>query len=83
MIWEKFNTYRFADYMEQVIDLLKRVTTVSVGSRPASRDGGGERDGESASLSNGHLLLKSGAHGNFRSGHQRDQGRQAFAAGGL
>jgi len=26
----KFNTYRFADYKEQVIDLLKRVTTVSV-----------------------------------------------------
>jgi predicted helicase len=29
-IREKFNTYRFADYKEQVIDLLKRVTTVSV-----------------------------------------------------
>jgi predicted helicase/very-short-patch-repair endonuclease len=29
-IAEKFNTYRFADYKEQVIDLLKRVTTVSV-----------------------------------------------------
>jgi predicted helicase len=27
---EKFNTYRFADYKEQVIDLLKRVCTVSV-----------------------------------------------------
>jgi predicted helicase len=27
---EKFNTYRFADYKEQVIDLLMRVTTVSV-----------------------------------------------------
>ncbi|MBP6390259.1 MAG: adenylate/guanylate cyclase domain-containing protein [Flavobacteriales bacterium] len=27
----KFNTYRFADYKEKVIDLLKRVTTVSVG----------------------------------------------------
>jgi predicted helicase len=27
---EKFNTYRFADYKEKVIDLLKRVTTVSV-----------------------------------------------------
>lgn len=26
----KFNTYRFADYKEQVIDLLKRVCTVSV-----------------------------------------------------
>jgi predicted helicase len=29
-IAEKFNTYRFADYKEQVIDLIKRVTTVSV-----------------------------------------------------
>jgi predicted helicase len=27
---EKFNTYRFADHKERVIDLLKRVTTVSV-----------------------------------------------------
>jgi predicted helicase len=29
-IREKFNTYRFADYKEKVIDLLRRVTTVSV-----------------------------------------------------
>jgi len=29
-IAEKFNTYRFADYKEQVIDLLKRVCTVSI-----------------------------------------------------
>ena len=29
-IAEKFNTYRFADYKEQVIDLLKRVCTVSM-----------------------------------------------------
>ncbi len=29
-IRERFNTYRFADYKEQVIDLIKRVTTVSV-----------------------------------------------------
>lgn len=29
-IAEKFNIYRFADYKEQVIDLLKRVCTVSV-----------------------------------------------------
>ena len=29
-IREKFNTYKFADYKEQVIDLLMRVTTVSV-----------------------------------------------------
>lgn len=29
-IAEKFNTYRFSDYKEQVIDLLRRVTTVSV-----------------------------------------------------
>jgi len=27
---EKFNTYRFVDYKEQVVDLLKRVCTVSV-----------------------------------------------------
>jgi len=31
-IREKFNTYRFADYKEKVIDLLMRVTTVSVGT---------------------------------------------------
>ena len=29
-IAEKFNTYRFAEYKEQVIDLLMRVTTVSI-----------------------------------------------------
>jgi len=29
-IREKFNTYRFADYKEEVIDLLKRVMHVSV-----------------------------------------------------
>ena len=29
-IREKFNTYRFTDYKEHVIDLLKRVCTVSV-----------------------------------------------------
>lgn len=29
-IREKFNTYRFADYKEKVIDLLQRVTTVSL-----------------------------------------------------
>ncbi|MGZ4099551.1 MAG: type ISP restriction/modification enzyme, partial [Bacteroidia bacterium] len=29
-IAEKFNTYRFADYKDKVIDLVKRVTTVSV-----------------------------------------------------
>jgi predicted helicase len=29
-IAEKFNTYRFSDYKTQVIDLLKRVCTVSV-----------------------------------------------------
>ena len=28
-IRERFNTYRFADYKEQVIDLLKRIVTVS------------------------------------------------------
>ena len=36
-IREKFNTYRFADYKEQVIDLLKRVTTVSVGTMEVVR----------------------------------------------
>jgi predicted helicase len=30
VIREKFNTYRFADYKEKAIDLIKRVTTVSV-----------------------------------------------------
>ena len=29
-IREKFDSYRFADYKEKVIDLLRRVTTVSV-----------------------------------------------------
>lgn len=29
-IAERFNTYKFADYKEQTIDLLKRVTNVSV-----------------------------------------------------
>jgi predicted helicase len=29
-IREKFNTYRFADYKDQIVDLLMRVTTVSV-----------------------------------------------------
>ena len=29
-IRERFNTYRFKDYKENVIDLLKRVTRVSV-----------------------------------------------------
>jgi len=29
-IAEKFNTYKFADYKETVIDLIRRVTTVSV-----------------------------------------------------
>ena len=29
-IAEKFNTYKFADYKQQVIDLLKKVCTVSV-----------------------------------------------------
>ena len=28
----KFNTYRFADHKERVIDLLRRVCTVSVGT---------------------------------------------------
>jgi len=29
-IAERFNTYKFEDYKEQVIDLLRRVTTVSI-----------------------------------------------------
>ena len=29
-IRERFDTYRFADYKEKVVDLLRRVTTVSV-----------------------------------------------------
>lgn len=29
-IAEEFNTYKFADYKQTVIDLIKRVTTVSV-----------------------------------------------------
>jgi hypothetical protein len=29
-IRERFNTYRFADHKEKVIDLLKRITRVSV-----------------------------------------------------
>ena len=32
-IAEKFNTYRFADYKETVIDLLQRICTVSVETR--------------------------------------------------
>ena len=37
---EKFNMYKFADYKEHVIDLLKRVCTVSV-----RNDEGGSGDG--------------------------------------
>ena len=44
-IREKFNTYRFADYKEFVIDLIMRVTRVSVETmaiteamKPAKRD---------------------------------------------
>ena len=29
-IREKFNTYRFADYKEEVVDLIARVVTVSL-----------------------------------------------------
>ena len=36
-IREKFNTYRFADHKEKVIDLLKRVTRVSVETMRSSR----------------------------------------------
>jgi predicted helicase len=37
-IVEKFNTYRFADYREQMIDPLRRVTTVSLETRKIVRD---------------------------------------------
>lgn len=37
-IAEKFNTYRFADYKEKVIDLLKRVCTVSVETMKVVRE---------------------------------------------
>ena len=37
-IAEKFNTYRFADYKEYVIDLLKRVCTVSVETMKVVRE---------------------------------------------
>ncbi|MBP9096707.1 MAG: DNA methyltransferase, partial [Ignavibacteria bacterium] len=42
-IAEKFNTYRFADYKEQVIDLLKRVCTVSVETMKIIEDMKGEK----------------------------------------
>lgn len=34
---DKFNPYRFADYKAKAIDLLKRVTTVSVGTMEVVR----------------------------------------------
>ena len=37
-IAEKFNTYKFEDYKEQVIDLLKRVCTVSVETMKVVRE---------------------------------------------
>jgi len=37
---EKFNAYRFADYKEKVIDLLMRVTTVSVTTANITREMG-------------------------------------------
>ena len=37
-IREKFNTYRFADYKERVIDLLMRVCTVSVETMKVVRE---------------------------------------------
>lgn len=37
-IAEKFNTYRFADYKEHVIELLKKVTTVSVETMKVVRE---------------------------------------------
>ena len=44
-IAEKFDTYRFADYKEQVIDLLRRVCTVSVRTMDIV-DGMAYRDGK-------------------------------------
>ena len=44
-IAEKFNTYRFADYKEQVIDLLKRVCAVSVQTMQIINKMQGERLG--------------------------------------
>jgi len=41
-IAEKFNTYRFADYKEQVIDLLQRVCTVSVETMKIIQEMGSE-----------------------------------------
>ena len=41
-IAEKFNTYRFADYKEKVIDLLMRVCTVSVETVKVVGEMGGE-----------------------------------------
>jgi predicted helicase len=41
-IAEKFNTYRFADYKEKVIDLLRRVTTVSIETMKIVGEMGGE-----------------------------------------
>jgi predicted helicase len=42
-IAEKFNTYRFADYKEQVIDLLQRVCTVSVETMQIIQQMNGEK----------------------------------------
>ena len=39
-IAEKFNTYRFSDYKEKVIDLLKPVCTVSVATMDIVKDNG-------------------------------------------
>ena len=44
-IREKFNTYRFSNHKEQVIDLLRRVCTISVGTMEIV-DGMASREGE-------------------------------------
>ena len=44
MIAERFNTYRFADYKEKVIDLL------AGDDAECGNDGGGEGDGEGGTL---------------------------------
>ena len=75
-IRERFNTYRFADYKEDVIDLLLRVCTVSV------RDyGGGGWDGDSSRWrgdQNGRLGREHTLAPPLScAGHQRRLGKQA------
>ena len=41
---EKFNTYRFADYKEQVIELLMKICTVSVETMKIVKEMGDSND---------------------------------------